>query len=84
MTFLHSHKLLHFRLLVSKLTTRVPSQALKWETIFFYLYGFFPHWAHADSSFVGASVVSRLDMYRTYVLLYRTYVLLARPTKVRR
>ncbi len=30
------------------------------------------------------SVVSRLDMYWTYVLLYRTYVLLARPTKVRR
>jgi hypothetical protein len=30
------------------------------------------------------SVVGRLELYRTYVLLYRTYVLLARPTKVRR
>jgi hypothetical protein len=29
------------------------------------------------------SVVGRLDMYRTYVLLYRTMVLMARPTKVR-
>ncbi len=29
-------------------------------------------------------VVSRLDMYRTKVLLYRTMVLLVRPTKVRR
>jgi hypothetical protein len=28
-------------------------------------------------------VVSRLDMYRTNVLMYRTMVLLARPTKVR-
>ncbi len=28
------------------------------------------------------NVVSRLDMYRTKVLLYRTIVLLARPTKV--
>ena len=42
---------------------------------------FFPHWAHADSSFVGASVISRLDMYRTNVLMYHTMVLLARPTK---
>jgi hypothetical protein len=32
----------------------------------------------------GGSVVGRLDMYRTYVLLYRTMVLMARPTKVRR
>ncbi len=31
----------------------------------------------------GSSVVGRLDMYRTKVLLYRTMVLLARPTKVR-
>ncbi len=30
------------------------------------------------------SVVGRLDMYHTKVLLYRTMVLLARPTKVRR
>jgi hypothetical protein len=30
------------------------------------------------------SVVGRLDMYRTKVLLYRTIVLMARPTKVRR
>jgi hypothetical protein len=29
-------------------------------------------------------VVSRLDMYRTNVLMYRTMVLLVRPTKVRR
>ncbi len=29
-------------------------------------------------------VVSRLELYRTYVLLYSTYVLLARLTKVRR
>ncbi len=47
MTFLHSHKLLRSRLLVTKLTTRVTSQALKWETIS-YLYCFFfliePHW----------------------------------------
>jgi hypothetical protein len=28
-------------------------------------------------------VVSRLDMYRTNVLMYRMMVLLARPTKVR-
>ncbi len=33
-----------------------------------------------DSSFVGASVVSRLDMYRTNVLMYHTMVLLACPT----
>jgi hypothetical protein len=31
-----------------------------------------------------ACVVSRLDMYRTKVLMYRTMVLLARLTKVRR
>jgi hypothetical protein len=30
-----------------------------------------------------SSVVGRLDMYRTYVLLYRKIVLMARPTKVR-
>ncbi len=29
------------------------------------------------------TVVGRLDMYRTKVLLYHTMVLLARPTKVR-
>jgi hypothetical protein len=29
-------------------------------------------------------VISRLDMYRTNVLMYRTMVLLVRPTKVRR
>ncbi len=34
MTFLHSHKHLCLRLLVSKLTTCVTSQALKWEIIF--------------------------------------------------
>ncbi len=34
MTILHSHKLLRLRLLVTKLTTRVTSQALNWETIF--------------------------------------------------
>jgi hypothetical protein len=33
---------------------------------------------------VGGSVVGRLDMYRTKVLLYRTMVIMARPTKVRR
>ncbi len=46
MTILHSHKLLHLRLLVTKLTTRVTSQALIRETIF-YLYVFFliePRW----------------------------------------
>jgi hypothetical protein len=32
----------------------------------------------------STSVVGRLDMYRTKVLLYRTMVLLVRPTKVRR
>jgi hypothetical protein len=31
---------------------------------------FFPHWAHADSSFVGVSVVSRLS----YVPYKGTYV----------
>ncbi len=66
-----------------KLTTRVTSQALNWE-IFFYLYVFFPHWAHADSSFVGARVICRLVMYRTKVLMYRTMVLLASLAKVRR
>ncbi len=53
MTFLYSHKLLHLRLLVTELTTRFTSQALKYERLCFYLYGFFPHWAHADSSFGG-------------------------------
>ncbi len=33
---------------------------------------------------IEGSVVGRLELYRTYVLLYCTYVLLARPTKVRR
>ncbi len=37
---------------------------LNWE-IFFITRGFFPHWAHADSSFVGVSVVSQL-----YTVLY--------------
>ncbi len=32
---------------------------------------FFPHWAHADSSFVGGSDVSRLERYCTNVLLAR-------------
>ncbi len=32
----------------------------------------------------GNDVVSRLDMYRTKVLMYRTMVLLACLTKVRR
>jgi hypothetical protein len=31
----------------------------------------------------GNTVVSRLDMYRTNVLMYRTMVLLVHPTKVR-
>ncbi len=31
-----------------------------------------------------SSVVSRLDMYRTKLLMYRTMVLLAHPPKVRR
>ncbi len=35
MTFLHSHKLLCLRLLVTKLTTCVTSQALKYEGLFF-------------------------------------------------
>jgi hypothetical protein len=39
--------------------------------------------APASKPFNG-SVVGRLDMYRTKVLLYHTMVLLARPTKVRR
>jgi hypothetical protein len=32
----------------------------------------------------SGSVVSRLDMFRTNVLMYRTMVLLARQTQVRR
>ncbi len=76
MTFLHSHTTLTLKLLVPKLTTCETSQALKWETIFFYK-GFsslspcikvIPHWAPADSSFLGASDVSRLQMYHTNVL----------------
>jgi hypothetical protein len=40
---------------------------------------------HGIPSITGQNtVVSRLDMYRTKVLMYRTMVLLARPTKVRR
>jgi hypothetical protein len=33
---------------------------------------------------MGASVVGRLDMYHTKVLMYRTMVLMARLTKVGR
>ncbi len=44
---------------------------------------FFPHLAHVGSSFVGGSVVSRLDMFHTKVLMYRTMVLMVHPTKVR-
>ncbi len=55
------------RLLVSKLTTCVTSQALKWENIFF-LWRFFSHWARADSSFMRASDVSCLQMYRANIL----------------
>ncbi len=36
-----------------------------------------------DMTSQHATVVGRLDMYRTKVLLYRTMVLSARPTKVR-
>ncbi len=65
---LHSHKLLQLRLLVTRLTTRVTSQALIRETIFLPIW-FFPSLSHADSSFVGASDVSRLERYRTNILL---------------
>jgi hypothetical protein len=41
MTILHSHKLLHLRLLVTKLTTCVTSQALVQETIFLPIWFFF-------------------------------------------
>jgi hypothetical protein len=75
MTILHSHKLLRLRLLVTKLTTRVTSQALIRETIFLFIW-FFSSLSHANSSFVGVSDVSRLERYRTNVLL-------ARLTKVR-
>ncbi len=37
----------------------------------------------AESQSCGLAVVSRLDMYRTKVLMYRTMVLLARLIKVR-
>ncbi len=37
-----------------------------------------------NSVLTNWTVVGRLDMYRTKVLLYRTIVLSARPTKVRR
>ncbi len=70
MTILHSHKLLHLRLLVTKLTTRVTSQALIQETIFLPTW-FISSLSHADSSFVGASDVSRLERYRTNVFLAR-------------
>ena len=83
MTILHFHKLLRLRLLVTKLTTRDTSLALIREIIFLPI-RFFSLLSHADSSFVGASVVSHLIMYRTKVLMYRTLVLLARLTKVRR
>ncbi len=46
-------------LLVTKLTTRVISLTLI-ERSFFPYKSFFPHWAHADSSFVGASGISQL------------------------
>ncbi len=41
MTILHSHKFLRLRLLVTKLTTRVTSQALIRETIFLPIWFFF-------------------------------------------
>jgi hypothetical protein len=68
MIILHSHKLLRLRLLVTKLTTRVTSQALIQETIFLPIW-FFSLLSHADSSFVGASEVSCLERYHTNVLL---------------
>jgi hypothetical protein len=45
MTILHSHTLLRLRLLVTKLTTRVTSQALIQETIFLPIWFFLiePH-----------------------------------------
>jgi hypothetical protein len=75
MTILHSHKLLRLGLLVTKLTTRVSSQALIRETIFLPIW-FFSSWSHADSSFMEASDVRCLERYHTNVLL-------ARLTKVR-
>ncbi len=75
MTILHSHKLLRLRLLVTKLTTCVTSQAFIRETIFLPIW-FFSSLSHADSTFVGASDVSRLERYPTDVRL-------ARLTKVR-
>jgi hypothetical protein len=76
MTILHSQKLLHLRMVVTKLNTHVTSQALTQETIFLPIW-FFSSLSHADSSFVGVSDVSRLERYRTNVLLVRL-------TKVRR
>jgi hypothetical protein len=55
MTILHSHKLLRLRLLVTKLITRVTSQALIQETIFIPIW-FFSSLSHADSSFGGGRV----------------------------
>jgi hypothetical protein len=75
MTILHSHKLLRLRLLVTKLTTCVTSLALIRETIFLPIW-FYSSLSHADSSFLGASDISRLERYHTNVLL-------ARLTKVR-
>ncbi len=46
--------------------------------LFFYLNGFFPHWAYADSSFMGTSVVSCLDMNR-YLCTVRWYLWRVRP-----
>jgi hypothetical protein len=42
------------------------------------------HITIADTVLQLEYVISRLDMYRTNVLMYRTMVLLAHPTKVRR
>ncbi len=56
------------------------SQALNWDIIFLPL-RLFSHWAHADSSFVGAIVVSNPDMYHTNVLMHHTMVLLVHLTK---
>jgi hypothetical protein len=39
------------------------------------------HGRVADSTTRGKGVASRLDLYRTNVLMYRTMVLLAHPTK---